>query len=160
MLDLTNFQQKAISDTSIYLTNNNLTLSVAESCTGGLIASCFTSQSGSSKFFKGGVVAYSNQLKYELLSIHELDILKFGVVSKNVVELMASNIREKCNVDISIASTGWMDFSIDKTLNEAWIAISNQGNITSKHIVLNQSRSENTALVVTQALMLLRKAIV
>ena len=88
------------------LTNNFKTLSIAESCTGGLISSIMTSIPGASKFFKGGVVAYSNEIKSSILKISNKMIKKEGVVSSKIAELMALNIKKIYKSDFSIATTG------------------------------------------------------
>ena len=135
MFRLTLLQINMIREISEYMLANNYTLSVAESCTGGLISTSFTSQSGASKYFKGGVIAYSDNLKVQLLGLNELDILEYGVVSKEIVELMACNARKRCGVDFSVATTGWMDVSDDQLIQEGWVAICSKGNITSKYFV-------------------------
>lgn len=159
MLTFTSIQINMIREISEYMLAHNYTLSVAESCTGGLISSCITSQSGSSKYFKGGIVAYSNHLKVQLLGLNELDILKYGVVSKEIVELMALNSSQRCGVDFSIATTGWMECSSNQLSQKAWVAVYVKGNIISKYCVLNGTRIENMSLILTEALNLLRKAI-
>jgi PncC family amidohydrolase len=159
MLRLTLLQVNMIREISKYMLSNNYTLSVAESCTGGLISSSFTSQSGASKYFKGGVIAYSDNLKVQLLGINELDILEYGVVSKEIVELMACNAKVRWGVDFSIATTGWMDLSDNQLNQKAWVAICFKGNVTSKYFILKGTRLENMSLILTKALNLLRKAI-
>ena len=71
------------------MTQNNFTLSVAESCTGGLIANRLTNISNSSKYFLQGIVAYSNQSKINLLQIDKSILEEFGAVSQEVAEAMA-----------------------------------------------------------------------
>ena len=159
MLKLTSIQINIIKNISNCMLDNNYTLSVAESCTGGLISSCVTSQSGSSKYFKGGIVAYSDNLKVRLLGINKLDIVEYGVVSKEIVELMALHARHRSGVDFSIATTGWMDLSDNQLSQKAWVAICFKGNVTSKYFILNGTRLENMSLILTKALNLLRKAI-
>jgi nicotinamide-nucleotide amidase len=82
------------------------TLSVAESCTGGLIAHKITSVSGSSDYFAGGVVAYSNGLKEHYLDVASELLEKFGAVSAPVARAMAAGIRRRTGTDIGIAVTG------------------------------------------------------
>jgi len=82
------------------------TLAIAESCTGGLLASRITDVPGSSKYFLTGIVAYSNKTKNELLSV-PLDIIKkYGAVSKKTAILMAENIRKLAKADFGIGITG------------------------------------------------------
>ncbi len=88
------------------LSNQNKSLSIAESCTGGKISSVITSKEGASKFFKGGVVAYSNDLKTSILDVSEELIIEKGVVSSEVAEAMALGIKKCFNSDYGIATTG------------------------------------------------------
>lgn len=88
------------------LLDNNLTIAVAESCTGGLICYKLTSISGSSNYFKCGYVVYSNEAKIKNLSIPEETIQKHGAVSKEVAMLMAKMVKEKSSTDIGIGVTG------------------------------------------------------
>ncbi|MEO0255007.1 MAG: nicotinamide-nucleotide amidohydrolase family protein [candidate division WOR-3 bacterium] len=82
------------------------TLSVAESCTGGLLASRITDVPGSSEYFIGGVVAYSNEIKKKILKVKEEDLLKFGAVSEPVVRDMAKNVREIFGSDFGLSISG------------------------------------------------------
>lgn len=88
------------------LVKNELTLSVAESCTGGKIAQLITSVSGASAYFQGGIVAYSNQVKMDLLKVNPETIKKFSVVSADVAKEMALNCKTIFNTDYAIATTG------------------------------------------------------
>lgn len=88
------------------LLENKLTLSVAESCTGGLLASKITDISGSSKYFLGGVCTYSNESKINILKVKKQTILKYGAVSEETALEMAKNVRQKFGSDIGISITG------------------------------------------------------
>ena len=88
------------------LRNNSKSISIAESITGGLISSRITSIPGVSKFYKGGVVAYSNEIKSSVLNIPNKLIESNGVVSSKIAELMALNIKKIYKTDYSIATTG------------------------------------------------------
>ncbi len=88
------------------LTERNLTIAVAESCTGGFIASRITDISGSSNYFERGVVAYSNAAKVEILKVNEDTLQKFGAVSQEVAMQMAEGIRAISGADIGISTTG------------------------------------------------------
>jgi nicotinamide-nucleotide amidase len=89
-----------------YLQMRNAKLAVAESCTGGMIAERITSVPGSSRYFLGGVVVYSNDMKTLFADIPPLMIEAHGAVSKEVALALAENIRELCNVDIGVGVTG------------------------------------------------------
>ncbi len=89
-----------------YLQMRNLKLAVAESCTGGMVAERLTSVPGSSRFFLGGAVVYSNDLKTLFADVPPLLIEAHGAVSKEVALALAENIREICNADIGVGITG------------------------------------------------------
>ena len=88
------------------LLNTTITISFAESCTGGLASSLMTKLPGSSKYFTGSVVAYSNKLKSQLLGVSEELILTQGAVSEQVAREMASGIRQRTGSDIGVSVTG------------------------------------------------------
>ena len=88
------------------LIKKKLTISVAESCTGGMLSSTITSVSGSSKVFNLGVVVYSNKSKINVLKISKKIIKKYGAVSKQVCLLMVKNLSKISKTNISISITG------------------------------------------------------
>lgn len=88
------------------LREHSLTLAVAESCTGGLVADSITNVAGSSDYFLGGMVSYSNKAKIELLDVSKKDIENFGAVSKAVALQMAKGAADKFGADIGISTTG------------------------------------------------------
>ncbi|MDI6774278.1 MAG: CinA family protein [Verrucomicrobiota bacterium] len=88
------------------LTRQGLTLAVAESCTGGLIGQRITSVSGSSAYFRGGIVAYANDLKRKLLGVPAALLQAQGAVSRAVAAAMAAGVRTRCGADVSLAITG------------------------------------------------------
>lgn len=88
------------------LTKKKKTLAIAESCTGGLISNLITNVSGSSKYFKEGIVAYSNNAKVKYLGVPLEIIRKYGAVSSQVAKEMANGIRNKSGVDIGLGITG------------------------------------------------------
>ena len=91
---------------SYYMQMRNAKLAVAESCTGGMIAERITSVPGSSRWFLGGVVVYSNDLKTLFADVPPLMIEANGAVSKEVAVALAENIRELCDADIGVGVTG------------------------------------------------------
>ena len=88
------------------LEDNGLTISVAESCTGGMICNLITNTPGSSRYFMGGVVSYSNESKIDILGVDKDLIIKYGAVSKQVASQMAKGVRRITNADIGISTTG------------------------------------------------------
>jgi nicotinamide-nucleotide amidase len=91
---------------SYWLQMRNATLAVAESCTGGLLAERITSISGSSRYFLGGAVVYSNQLKTELAGVPEEMIHRHGAVSREVAAALAEGIRYRCESTLGVGITG------------------------------------------------------
>ena len=88
------------------LIKNKLKISIAESCTGGLLSSAITSVSGSSKVFNLGLVTYSNQSKINLLKVPKNIIRKYGTVSEQVCLAMVKNISKIDKADMSVSITG------------------------------------------------------
>ena len=83
-----------------------LTLSVAESCTGGMIGAAITAIPGSSEYFSGGVVSYNNEMKHNVLGVPRLVLEKKGAVSAETVKAMVKGVRRLCKTDCAIAVTG------------------------------------------------------
>ncbi len=88
------------------LINKNISISVAESCTGGLIANTITKHNGVSKIFSYGIVSYSNEAKSKYLSVSKTNLSKFGAVSKEVAEDMINGLYENEKTQICISTTG------------------------------------------------------
>jgi nicotinamide-nucleotide amidase len=88
------------------LTNCNWTLSTAESCTGGYLASKITDVTGSSNYFSNGYITYSNESKFQDLDIPISSLEEFGVYSGKIAELMAEGVRKKTGATFGIATTG------------------------------------------------------
>jgi len=88
------------------LINKKLTISCAESCTGGLVAKTITDVGGCSEVFYGGVVSYANEVKENVLKVRSSTLEKHGAVSENTAKEMAKGVRELCKTDIGISTTG------------------------------------------------------
>jgi nicotinamide-nucleotide amidase len=141
------------------LTAKNQTLSTAESCTGGNVSKMLTSISGSSSFFNGSIISYSNQSKSELLDVNEQNIEKYGAVSQQVVEQMAANIRLKFNSDYGISTSGIAGPSggtTEKPVGTVWIAVANKDKVISKKLNLGYNRERNIYVSSLSVLNLLR----
>lgn len=82
------------------------TLATAESCTGGGIGAAITAVSGSSAVYKGGIISYQNEIKHDLLGVHEKDLIALGPVSGPVAEQMAVGARKALQADIAVSVTG------------------------------------------------------
>lgn len=89
-----------------FLKLNNLTISTAESCTGGLIASAITDVSGASSFFGTGVVTYSNDAKMKLIGVKKETLDAYGAVSEQTAFEMAEGVLKLADADVSVAVTG------------------------------------------------------
>ena len=88
------------------LIKKKMTISFAESCTGGLLASVITAESGSSKTFKFGIVTYSNEAKIKFLKVPKKTIKKYGAVSSETCRSMVGNLNRICKTNIAISITG------------------------------------------------------
>jgi PncC family amidohydrolase len=88
------------------LVKRNLTIATAESCTGGLIGGALTAIRGSSAYVRGGIIAYSNDIKQKLLSVPKKVLIAHGAVSSETAHAMAIGAQKKLNADCSIAVTG------------------------------------------------------
>ena len=117
------------------LTERGKTLAVAESCTGGTIASRFTAMAGSSAYFLAGVVAYANEAKRDILGVNYDDIMRYGAVSEQVARQMAEGARRITGADYAIATTGIAGptgGTTQKPVGTVWIAVATpQGTIAT-----------------------------
>lgn len=108
------------------LTERGQTLAVAESCTGGTIASRFTAMAGSSAYFLAGVVSYSNESKRDILGVDYENIMRYGAVSEQVARQMAEGARRITGADYAISTTGIAGptgGSAEKPVGTVWIAV-------------------------------------
>ena len=128
-----------------FFREKSLTLSVAESCTGGLISHLITTLPGASAFFKAGVVAYSAAMKEKMLGVSSESIARYGIVSEQVVREMAKNIRRLTNTDFSLSTSGNLgpDVLESKEKGLVYIAVSRKGEVFSKELRLKGNREKN-----------------
>jgi nicotinamide-nucleotide amidase len=141
------------------LKNNNLSLSVAESCTGGWISSLLTSVQGASMYYKGGVIAYSNEIKTSELNVSPHTLMINGAVSQAVVEQMADGVRKKFNTDYAVAVSGIAGptgGTEDKPIGTTWIALASRKRILSNVYNFGEDRSRNIQKAAIAALFMLR----
>ncbi|HQG78241.1 MAG TPA: competence/damage-inducible protein A [Bacteroidales bacterium] len=140
-----------------------LTLSLAESCTGGFLAHRITSVAGSSEYFAGSLVAYSNNVKTGILGIDPAILASDGAVSSRVAAGMAEGARKLFKTDLGLATTGIAGpsgGSADKPVGMVWIAVSSDsGTITEKHI-FSTDRIANITRFSLAAMNLLRLQII
>ena len=134
---------------------NGQTIAIAESCTGGLLGSTITDVPGSSLYFLGGMVAYSDTIKLELLGVPLGTIKKHGAVSEKTSLIMASMITDHFVSDVGIAITGIMGpsgGSPDKPVGTVFIAVASEDDETDKEFNFNGTREEIKAASVKAAL--------
>jgi CDP-diacylglycerol--glycerol-3-phosphate 3-phosphatidyltransferase len=140
------------------LRGGGLTLAVAESCTGGLLAAAITDQPGSSAYFKGGVVAYSNEIKERLLGVPPELLQRHGAVSAEVAQAMAEGARHALDADLAVSITGIAGPEADGTekpvgLTHVWLAAAGGGD--GRRFVFPGDRWANRRQAVGEALALL-----
>ena len=139
-------------DLSKILLDNKFTISVAESCSAGGISSCVCSVPGSSTYFLGGIVAYSNLSKQRDLGVREEDIKKFSEVSDVVAKQMSVGVKRKFNSDFSISTTGYSGpGGLD--VGKVFISVSNPLKTVVKKYDFKGSRQEITNQIIETSLL-------
>jgi len=144
------------------LTQQNKTISTAESCTGGSIAQLLTSVSGASKYFKGSVVSYATETKIAVLGLSEELIEKYSVVSAEVASQMAINVRDMMKTDYAIATTGNAGPSkgdSDAELGSVFIALATPNEVIVEEFNFGQPREKVIDRALIKSLEILRKEI-
>ena len=144
------------------LAKQNKSLATAESCTGGKIAEVLTAVSGSSRYFKGGVVSYATEAKINVLGISKDLIDEFSVVSSEVVSAMALSIKKMMNSDYAIATTGNagpLKGDSDAELGTVFIALATPTDIIVEEFNFGQPREKVIDRAVIKSLELLKKEI-
>ena len=137
---------------------SGLTISFAESCSGGNIAAEVIKISGVSDIFMGGVVTYSDEAKIDILNVTKEEIKKFGVVSENIAFLMAKNSKELFKTSLSLATTGNVGpLSSDNRskVGEIYICLIFQEKVFHKKLNLKSTRVENINKLVFEAFSLI-----
>ncbi len=144
------------------LKENKATFSTAESCTGGMISSMITSVPGSSEYYKGGVIAYSNEIKTSELSVSPYTLIMNGAVSQAVVEQMADGVRRRFNTDFSVAVSGIAGpdgGTEEKPVGTTWIAVATKKRIVSAVYNFGDNRDRNIQKASVAALFMVREEI-
>ena len=137
------------------LRDHRKSIAVAESCTGGLIAQKITDVAGSSEYFMGGVVAYSNAAKSSLLGVPEALLREHGAVSEPVVRAMAEAVRERFGADFGVATTGISGpggGSEEKPVGLVFVALSDGDETHAESFVFPLDRMRHRALTAQVAL--------
>ena len=144
------------------LRERKMTVSTAESCTGGSIAQLLTSISGASHYFLGGIVAYSNDVKQQELGVNLKTLEAFGAVSEAVVIEMAEGARQKFKTDFAISVSGIAGpdgGTADKPVGTVWIAVAGTRGTQAKMYQFGDNRKRNIERSALTALNMLRKQI-
>lgn len=142
--------------------SKNLTLSTAESCTGGKIAEHITALSGASKYFKGSIVSYATETKIEVLKVEKALIEKHSVVSKEVASAMALNVRNLLKTDFAVATTGNAGPTkgdSDADVGTVYIAIASPNGVFVEKFMMGNHRERIVQKSVNKAFELLQKEI-
>lgn len=137
------------------LKQHGKTISTAESCTGGLVASMITSVAGSSEYYLGSVVSYANSVKQEVLGVPAGIIQEFGAVSSECVGAMAEGVRKLTGTDFSVATSGIAGpggGSTEKPVGLVWIGVSSQSGTQTYKLTFNSDRKRNIERFASSAL--------
>jgi len=144
------------------LKEKNLQLVTAESCTGGAIAQSITSVAGSSSYYKGSVIAYSNDVKERILGVSPETLVKHGAVSQEVVEQMAQGVLAKLNADIAVSVSGIAGpdgGTADKPVGTVWICVKTKEKTLSRRFQYGSFRNRNIQMAALSAFAMIKELI-
>lgn len=144
------------------LMNSNATVATAESCTGGYVANQITSVPGSSRYYEGSVVSYSNDVKMNVLGVSRETLEAYGAVSEQTAREMAEGARRLLNTTFAISTTGIAGpdgGTAEKPVGTVWIACATPEETFTQLLTLRNNRKINIELTCSYALNLLRKTI-
>ncbi len=153
-----NIQTKVISrEISEYLWRTGQTISTAESCTSGLVAAAITAVPGASNYFKAGIVAYTDEMKTQLLGVPETMLAEHGAVSEDVVRAMIDGILERTHTNYAIAVTGYAGpgGGPEAPVGTIYVAVGNGETTDVRELTGNDGREENVARATLIALKML-----
>jgi len=142
------------------LQNRQTTITTAESCTGGLIASAITEIAGASTVFEAGFVTYSNRMKQQLVGVSELTLKMYGAVSEEVVIAMTKGALERSGADYGIAVSGVAGpggGSAEKPVGTVWMAWGHKDNLRTRRMTLTTDRKRFQQMVTAITLDLIRR---
>lgn len=149
---------KPEEEIGMLLKTKKLSLSTAESCTGGGIAALVTSVPGSSEYFNGGIVAYSNEVKMSLLHVSAETLEKYGAVSRETVTEMVKGAMETLKTDCAVATSGIAGpggGTPEKPVGTVWIAAAYKNEIVTMKQEGDSGRARNVQKAIQNALLLL-----
>ncbi|WP_299115990.1 competence/damage-inducible protein A [uncultured Winogradskyella sp.] len=144
------------------LSKRGKTLSIAESCTGGKIAQSITSKAGASKYFKGSIVSYATETKVNVLGVSPTDVKSHSVVSKEVAEAMAKNVRKLFNTDYAISTTGNagpLKGDSNAEVGTVWIAIATENEVYAEVFNFGNHRDKVITKATNKAFEMFQKEI-
>jgi nicotinamide-nucleotide amidase len=141
------------------LREKHVSLSTAESCTGGFLAHMITSVPGASDYFQGSVIAYANRVKHAFLGVPEDLLQQFGAVSEEVAKEMARGARLKFNTDFAVAISGIAGpdgGTIEKPVGTVWIAVASKTGVIARKFMFGEHRGRNIQRAALAGLNMLR----
>ena len=144
----------------VLLKERNLTFATAESCTGGHIAHKLTTIPGSSAYFLGGIVSYSNEMKMRQLDVQASTLEANGAVSEPVVEEMAKGVIANIGADISLSISGIMGpggGSEEKPVGTVWMAVADKDRVVTEKLTIGKNRITNIQYASVKGLDLVRR---
>lgn len=140
------------------LSENGKTIATAESCTGGNIAHLITLVAGSSRYYKGSVVSYANEVKEKVLGVRAGDLQQYGAVSEEVVKQMAEGVKKLLKTDYAIATSGIAGpsgGSDEKPVGTVWIAVAEERGCVAEKFFFNSTRDNFIERTSNQAILML-----
>jgi nicotinamide-nucleotide amidase len=141
------------------LKERGLKLAIAESCTGGFLSHKITSVAGSSAWFNGSFVPYSNELKNEQLKVSKEILQKDGAVSESVVLALAKNVKEAFNADVAVSISGIAGpggGTVEKPVGTVWIGYADEHKVMAKKFQFTMNRNLNIKFSAMAALNMIR----
>jgi len=141
------------------LLQKKLTLSIAESCTGGFVSHLITSVPGSSAYFQGSMIPYAYEIKMQHLGVNPETLRDHGAVSEETIREMATLVRTKFKTDVGVATSGIAGpggATPEKPVGTVWIAYSDKHQTVAKKLQLSKDRMVNIQIASHAALNLLR----
>lgn len=144
------------------LRERGLQLATAESCTGGYLAHLITSVPGASDYFKGSIIAYSNEIKQHLLGVQAQTLGVYGAVSEQTVREMVAGALKALDVDVAISVSGIAGpggGTPDKPVGTVWIAVGNGEEVRARKFLFGKDRRRNIEYAAVSGLIMLRNLI-
>jgi nicotinamide-nucleotide amidase len=142
------------------LTEKGLTLSIAESCTGGYLSHLITSVPGSSAYFMGAMIPYAYDIKTKHLDVNAKTLEQYGAVSEPTIIEMATHVRTKFNTDIGVATSGIAGpggATPEKPVGTVWIAYADKDRTVTRKLQLSKDRMINIRMAAVATLNLIRQ---